>query len=254
MPAVLGQAFFFGGKDGSRHRPRSPCNPHAWLHRTPPIVTSRACLCRCAFVSRSHVGRVVFTSLQHDEGVSKRLEHPLLALVRELLVQIQNGWMASSSVCVDATLRRFACARLSSYFQPNILVDVDLTSDALFVLAWPLSPTTTVCDEARGRPPNVIGDDQARVNPHRVVSCMFQMSPRPQQSAVLHQGCPDSTTHHREPTDELRRPRSFADTSLTPNCTLWCLSLPTPNFRAPTHSRRVTAYIVGTTIITNCGL
>ena len=54
------------------------------------MVTSRACLCRCAFVLRSHVGRVVFTSL-HDGGVSKRLKHPPLALVRELLVQLQPG-------------------------------------------------------------------------------------------------------------------------------------------------------------------
>ena len=61
----------------------------SWLHRTPPTVTSRACLCRCAFVLRSDVGRVVFTSLQHDEGESKRLEHPPLAQVRELLVQLQ---------------------------------------------------------------------------------------------------------------------------------------------------------------------
>ena len=138
------------------------------------MVTSRACLCRCAFALRSHVGRVVFTSLQPDEGVSKRLEHPPHALGSRALGSAsarnfsENGWMASSAVCLDATLRRFACARLSSYIQPNNLVDVDLTSDALFVLAWPFSSTTTVCDEARGRPPSVIGDDQARVNPHPV--------------------------------------------------------------------------------------
>ena len=63
----------------------------SWLHRTPLTVTSRACLCRCAFVLRSHVGRVVFASLQHDEGVSKRLKHLPLALVCALLVQLQPG-------------------------------------------------------------------------------------------------------------------------------------------------------------------
>ena len=31
-----------------------------------------------------------------------------------------------------------------------------------------LSPKTTVCDEARGRPPNVTDDDEAHVNPHPV--------------------------------------------------------------------------------------
>ena len=61
----------------------------SWLYRTRPIVTSRACLCRCASVLRSHDGRVVSTSLQHDEGVSKPLKHPPLALVPELLVQFQ---------------------------------------------------------------------------------------------------------------------------------------------------------------------
>ena len=31
-----------------------------------------------------------------------------------------------------------------------------------------LSPKTTVCDEARGRPPNVNDDDETHVNPHPV--------------------------------------------------------------------------------------
>ena len=69
----------------------------------------RACLCRCAFALRSHVGRVVYTSLQHDHGVSKRLEQTF-------------GQTASSSVCVDATMRRFAYARFSSYIQPKLLI------------------------------------------------------------------------------------------------------------------------------------
>ena len=79
-----------------------------------------------------------FDSLQHDEGVSKRLEHIPLALVRELLVQAsaknfsENGWIASSTVCVDVTLRRFACVKLSSYIQPELQVDVDLTSQTHF--------------------------------------------------------------------------------------------------------------------------
>ena len=66
-------------------------------------------------------------------------------------------------------MRRFACSRLSSYIQTEFQVYVDLClADALFVLLCSLSLTTTVCDEARGWPPNVTDDDQAHVNPHPV--------------------------------------------------------------------------------------
>ena len=116
----------------------------SWLHRTPPTVTSRACLCRCAFVSRSHVGRVVSTSLQHDEGVSKRLEHPHLALVRELLVQLQQGTSlntggsrgppsAWTSPCVASLVPG------SSYIQSEIQVEVDLTSQTHFLSSGPFA-------------------------------------------------------------------------------------------------------------------
>ena len=44
----------------------------------------------------------------------------------------ENGWIASSSVCVDVTMRRFACLRLSSYIQPELQDDVDLTSQTHF--------------------------------------------------------------------------------------------------------------------------
>ena len=121
VPAVPSQALLYGG-DGWAATPSTHSTPPSRLPRTPPIVTSRACLCRCAFVLRSHVGRVVYTSLQHDEGVSKRLKHPPLALVRQLLVQLQpgtslkNGWIASSSrLRGTVTMRDFACARLSLY-------------------------------------------------------------------------------------------------------------------------------------------
>ena len=87
VPVMPGQALL-NWRKGLAATPSMHSIQPSWLHPTPPTVTSRACPCRCAFVLRSHVGRVVFTSLQHDEGVSKRLEHPPLALVRELLVQL----------------------------------------------------------------------------------------------------------------------------------------------------------------------
>ena len=66
-------------RKGRAATPSTDSTQPSWLYRTPPVVTSRACLCRCAVVLRSHVGRVVFTNLQHDDGVSKRLEQPPLA-------------------------------------------------------------------------------------------------------------------------------------------------------------------------------
>ena len=146
----------------------------SWLHRTPPIVTSRAGLCRCAFVLRSHVGRVVFTSLKHDEGVSKRLKHPPLALVRELLFQLQprtsltmDGSRAPPCAWTSPCVASFVQSSPRT-FNPNFKLMLVLPRRRTFRPSLALSPTTTVCDEARGTPPNVTDDDQAHVNPHPV--------------------------------------------------------------------------------------
>ena len=71
--------------------PRIKPSAHPHNEEYCPMAMHNISQCRCAVVLRSHVGLVVFTNLQHDEGVSTRLEHPPLALVRELLVQLQPG-------------------------------------------------------------------------------------------------------------------------------------------------------------------
>ena len=68
-------------------------------------------------------------------------------------------------------MRRFACARHSSCIQPELLVDVGFyLADALFALFWLVlsPPTTTVCDEARSKPPDFADEDQAHADPHPV--------------------------------------------------------------------------------------
>ena len=136
------------------------------------MVTSRACQCRCAFVLRSHVGRIVFTSLQHDEGVSKRHKHPPLALVRDLLVQLHPGSSlntdgsrappsAWTSPCVVSLVQGFPHT-----FNPNFRFMLILPRRRTFRPPLALSLTTTVCDEARGKSPNVTDDDQPHANPH----------------------------------------------------------------------------------------
>ena len=79
-----------------------------------------------------------FTNLLRDAGVSKRLQAPSsrLGARAPAAASVSNlyefGWIASSCVCVDVTMRRIACARHSPHIQPDLLVDVDLTSQTHF--------------------------------------------------------------------------------------------------------------------------
>ena len=94
--------------------------------------------------------------------------------MRELLVQLQPR----TSLKTDgsrALPSAWTSPCVASFFQgsprtlnPNIRLMLVLPRRRTFRPPLALSPTTTVCDEARSWPPNVTDDDQAHVNPHPV--------------------------------------------------------------------------------------
>ena len=94
----------------------------SWLHR---LANARACADALSPCERALVPS--FTPVSSTTRASANDLSKLSA--RDFS---EYGWTASSSVCVDATMRRFAYARLSSYIQPKLLVDVDLTSQTHF--------------------------------------------------------------------------------------------------------------------------
>ena len=57
----------------------------------------------------------------HTVSKPSRLGYPPLASTCELLLQLKHGWISSSSVCVDATVRRFPRRRMLPSFSAPFL-------------------------------------------------------------------------------------------------------------------------------------